>query len=395
MTLLDEATFLRRTGTLPDRTLSFGCLRMKSNHRLVARFGAVLSICILSSSAFAQVASQVRQYQFQPVPGGYRLEQATVPVPGVGERDVLVRVRAVSLNRRDVYMLQDTYGAPGSAAGGIPLSDGAGEVIAVGSSVRRFAVGDRVAGIFFPTWIDGKPDADSLRRARGGNDAGMLSEIIVSTEDALVSIPRHLTYEEAATLPCAALTAWVGLFKRGELQPGDVVLLEGTGGVSVFGLQFASAAGAKPIITSSSDAKLARARELGAIGTVNYRTNEDWQQAVLQLTGGAGVDQVLEVGGRDTLPKALEALAYGGHVALIGGLSGFGAEIPASTLMFRNATASGVYVGSRADFEAMNGFISDHGIHPLIDKVFDFDDAPAAFEYMDSGSFVGKIVIRL
>ena len=172
-------------------------------------------------------------------------------------------------------------------------------------------------------------------------------------------------------------------------------MLEGTGGVSVFGLLFSVAAGARPIITSSKDEKLARARELGAVGTVNYRENPDWQLKVRELTGGGGVDQVLDVGGRDTLPKALQALAFGGHVALIGGLSGFVQDMPVGPLMFMNATANGIYVGSRADFEAMNRFIAEHRIHPVIDRVFAFDDAPAAYDYMKNGSFLGKIVIRV
>jgi NADPH:quinone reductase-like Zn-dependent oxidoreductase len=185
------------------------------------------------------------------------------------------------------------------------------------------------------------------------------------------------------------------LFKRGRLDAGDYVLLEGTGGVSVFGLQFAVAAGAKPIITSSSDEKLERAKKLGAFGTVNYRTNPDWQKEVRALTGGKGVDQVLEVGGQDTLPKALEALGYEGHIAAIGGLSGFASNVPIGALMNLNATVSGIYVGSRADFEAMNEFIAKHKIKPVVDKVFDLADARAAFDAMDKDAFFGKIVIRL
>ena len=223
----------------------------------------------------------------------------------------------------------------------------------------------------------------------------MLSEVIVTHEDGLVSIPAHLSYEEAATLPCAALTAWVGLFKRGRIAPGQYVLLEGTGGVSVFGLVFSSAAGAKPIITSSSDNKLERAMKMGAIGTVNYHSNPDWHLKVKGITGGHGVDQVLDVGGRDTLDKALQILAYSGHIALIGGLSGYGSELPTDAIMWINATASGVYVGSREDFIAMNAFISEHKIRPLIDRVFEFEEAPGAFEYLASGDFMGKIVIRL
>lgn len=222
----------------------------------------------------------------------------------------------------------------------------------------------------------------------------MLSEVIVSHEDALVVIPEHLSFEEAATLPVAGVTAWVSLFKRGGLKPGQFVLLEGTGGVSTFGLKFAAAAGAKPIITSSRDEKLQRATELGAFGTANYRKNAEWQKAVRELTGGAGVNHVLEVGGRDTLEKALETLAHGGHIALIGGLSGFATGVPIGPLMIMNATASGIYVGSREDFEAMNAFITEHRIHPVIGRVFEFDQAPDAFEFMINGNYMGKIVIR-
>jgi len=358
-------------------------------------FAFPFALLLLCAAAAAQAQHTYRQYRLEPADSGYRLalHEAETPSPGAGQ--VVVRVRAVSLNRRDIYMLGDQYGAPGSAAGGVPLSDGAGEVIAVGEGVSRFAVGDRVAGIFFETWLDGPPGDGWHGSARGGNPGGMLSEVIVSSEQSLVRVPEHLSWEEAATLPCAGVTAWVSLFKRGQLQPGEWVLLEGTGGVSVFGLIFAAAAGANPIITSSSDEKLARARELGAVGTVNYRKNADWQKEVRAITGGAGVSQVLEVGGQDTLPKALEALAWGGHIALIGGLSGFVTEMPVGPVMWSNATVSGIYVGSRADFEAMNAFISEHKIRPLVDKVFDFEDAAQAFATMDQSDFMGKIVIRL
>jgi NADPH:quinone reductase-like Zn-dependent oxidoreductase len=318
-----------------------------------------------------------------------------VPLPQAGPQEVLVRVRATSLNRRDLMMLNNQYGAPGSAAGGIPLSDGAGEVIAVGDAVTRFAVGDRVAGIFFADWIDGKRDAATLASARGGGTGGMLAEVIVSHEDALVEIPEHLSYEQAATLPCAGVTAWVALFRQGRLAAGETVLLEGTGGVSSLGLVFAAAAGARPIITSSSDDKLARARTLGAVGTVNYRSNPEWEREVRSLTGGVGVDHVLEVGGSDTLPKALAALGYDAHIALIGGLSGFAPSLPVGTLLQLGTSVSGIYVGSRADFEAMNAFIAEHAIEPVVDRVFGFDDAPAAFDFMANGSYFGKIVIRL
>jgi NADPH:quinone reductase-like Zn-dependent oxidoreductase len=281
-------------------------------------------------------------------------------------------------------------------SGRVPLSDGAGEVIAVGPGVTRFTVGDRVAGIFFSRWIDGKRSAEAMASARGGGGVdGMLSEMVVDHEDSFVRIPDHLSFEEAATLPCAGVTAYRALFVEGELEPGDFVLLEGTGGVSMFGLQLAAAAGARPIITSSSDEKLARARTLGAAGTVNYRTNPEWQREVRKLTGDAGVDHVLEVGGKDTLPKALESLAYDGHVALIGGLTGFAPDVPAGRLLGMGASVTGIYVGTRADFEALNRFLTEHKLKPVIDRVFSFEEAPQAYEFMDNGSYQGKIVVRL
>ena len=208
-------------------------------------------------------------------------------------------------------------------------------------------------------------------------------------------MPAHLSYEEAATLPCAGVTAWNGLFKTGNLQSGEYVLLEGTGGVSILGLQFAVAAGAKPIITSSSDAKLKHAIKLGAVAAINYKTNPDWEKEVLAATNGTGVDQVLEVGGKDTLPKAFASLAFGGHIALIGLLSGFPTQVPAGMVLQRSAGIDGIYVGSRADFEAMNAFISAHKIKPLVDKVFSFEDAEQAFKFMDGGELFGKVVIRM
>jgi len=353
----------------------------------------VTAIVLTLAATHLPAQESIRQYQFQPGSSGYELALVEVPMPVAGPGEVLVRVHASSLNRRDLLMLNNRYGPSGSAAGGIPLSDGAGEVIAVGPGVSRFRVGDRVAGIFFSEWIDGKRDADKLGSARGGGATGMLSEVIVSHEDGLVRIPDHLSYEQAASLPCAGVTAWVALFKQGHLQPDDYVLLEGTGGVSSMGLVFSAAAGARPIITSSSDEKLARARTLGAFGTVNYASNENWQQAVRALTGGAGVDHVLEVGGSDTLQKALEAVAYDAHIGLIGGLSGFAPSIPVGQMMQLGVVASGIYVGSRADFEAMNAFIEEHRIVPVVDRVFSFEEAPAAFDFMDNGSFFGKIVI--
>jgi NADPH:quinone reductase-like Zn-dependent oxidoreductase len=336
-----------------------------------------------------------RQYQLQKsgdLPPELRLVDAPVRQPG--EHEVLVRVHAVSLNRRDTYVKLGRYPGP-MKPNLVPLSDGAGEVVATGPKTTRFKQGDRVASIFFQTWLEGRPTPEMFGGALGGAIDGMLSQYVTLNENGLVAIPRHLSYEEAATLPCAGVTAWNALVTRGRTQPGDYVLLQGTGGVSILGLELAVALGAKPIITSSHDEKLARAKQLGAVITINYKTTPEWDKAVLEATGGGGVQQALEVGGKQTLGKTLNSLAPGGHVALIGGLSEFGGDIPAYALMGRNATASGLYVGSRADFEALNAFLEKHRFKPVIDKVFDYENAAAAYEYMDSGTLFGKVVIRL
>jgi NADPH:quinone reductase-like Zn-dependent oxidoreductase len=356
---------------------------------------------LLAALAFtpggATLAAQTTQKQWQLIKGNgpaYTLTLAQAPVRAPGANEVQVKMHAASLNRRDVFLLKGQYPV-GPRTVIVPLSDGAGEVTAVGAGVTRFKVGDRVAPIFFQGWIKGRPDARVTETAIGGQIDGVLSEYMTLSEQGLVAVPANLSYEEGATLACAGVTAWNGLVTRGRMQAGDYVLLEGTGGVSVFGLQFAAAAGAKPIITSSSDEKLAKAKTLGAIGGVNYKTTADWEKPVRALTNGVGVHQVLEVGGKDSLPHALAALAPGGHIALIGGLGGFGGEVPAMALLGANATVSGLYVGSRENFEAMNAFIVQHQIKPVIEKVFDFKDAPAAFALMESGNFFGKIVIRM
>ena len=260
--------------------------------------GILLLALWLAFSASAG-AQSVRQYVLAPGTDGLQLSIQEVEQPVPAEHEVLVRVRAVSLNHRDLYVIA----RPGSQ-GRVPTSDGAGEVIAVGPGVTQFEVGDRVAGTFFADWTAGRRSAESMSTARGGGVDGMLAEVVLSHENGLVAIPDYLTYEEAATLPCAAVTAWRALFTDGGLEPGETVLLEGTGGVSIFGLQLAAAAGARPLITSSSDAKLERARALGAVGTINYRSNPEWQHEVLSLTNGAGVDHVLDVVGQETFFRA-------------------------------------------------------------------------------------------
>ena len=342
------------------------------------------------------VASETcRQYQLQRSGAAPAvLARVDAPVRQPGAHEVLVRIHAASLNRRDLYVKLGQYPGPKPATL-VPLSDGAGDVVATGAGVTRVRTGDRVAAIFFPQWLEGRPRPEYMGNALGGGIDGMLSQYVTLNENAWVKLPEFLSWEEAATLPCAGVTAWNGLVTRGRTRPGDYVLLIGTGGVSILGLQLARALGAQPIITSSSDEKLERARKLGAAATVNYRTTPDWDQAVRSATGGIGVQQALEVGGKDTLSKTLASLGGGGHVALIGGLSSFGGEIPAGVLMGSNATASGIYVGSRADFEALLAFLEKHPVRPVIDRVFEFDDAAAAYDYLDSGSLFGKVVIRL
>jgi NADPH:quinone reductase-like Zn-dependent oxidoreductase len=326
--------------------------------------------------------------------GTHRLTLEQAPVPRPADHEVLVRVHAASLNRRDVYVLKGQYPMPPRASL-VPLSDGAGEVVSVGNGVTRFKAGDRVAAIFFQRWLDGRPDAETHGSALGGQRDGMLSEYVCLSQDGLVGVPEGYSYEEASTLPCAAVTAWNGLFTRGRMRPADNVLILGTGGVSIFGLQLAAAAGARPIVTSSSDDKLARAKALGATATINYVKTPEWSGAVRAATGGVGAHQVLEVGGSGTLPQSIASLAPGGHLALIGGLAGFGGEIPAMALLHGNCTASGIYVGSRENFEAMNAFIERRRIRPVIDRVFELDQAMAAYQRMEAGQHLGKVVIKV
>ncbi len=354
--------------------------------------GLLVALVLCLACSAAADAQTTREWRYVPDPGSevctLGLREVPLRAPDAGE--IQVRIWASSFNGRDRYRLAGSCDDVQ-----VPLSDGAGEVTAVGAGVTRFEVGDRVVTTFFAEgWIDGNQPRSANPFRRGGPGPGVLTEGFVGDADGFVAVPEYLTYEEASTLTIAALTAYNALFKYGDLQPNDYVLLEGTGGVSSFGLLFAVAAGARPIITSSSDEKLARAVELGAAGTVNYRRNPEWQEEVMELTGGIGVMHVLEIGGRETLPRALQVLDFGAHVALIGGLTGFGGEVPFFALFNRNASATSFQVGSRADFEAMNRFLMGHQIHPLVDRVFEFEDAVEAFDFFMNGDFMGKVVIR-
>jgi NADPH:quinone reductase-like Zn-dependent oxidoreductase len=323
---------------------------------------------------------------------GLRLGKRPDPVPEPTQ--ILVRMQAASLNYRDLLIPRGHYMGGAVTANTIPLSDGAGEIVAVGASVTRFRVGQRVSGTFFRGWIDGPAPRRPLVALGAPPADGVLAELAVFDEQDAVAIPDHLSAVEAATLPCAAVTAWRALVTLGRVAPGETVLLLGTGGVSMFGLQFARLAGARVIITSSSDEKLARARALGAEGCVNYRTNPEWDREVLALTDGVGVDHVLDTGGAGTLSRSIGALAVGGRVAMIGVLTGVGAAGSPYGLLGKQGSLHGIFVGARGDFERMNAAISVNRMKPVVDREFAFDDAPAAYRHLESGAHFGKVVIR-
>jgi NADPH:quinone reductase-like Zn-dependent oxidoreductase len=332
-------------------------------------------------------------YELQHKPGldSITLTQRPDPRPGAGQ--VLLRMRAWSLNYRDLLMAKGAYGASPSL-GRIPLSDGVGEVIEVGAGVTRVRPGDRVAGIFMQGWIAGQATAEVATTALGGAIDGMLAEYVVLSGEGVLKVPAHLADEEAATLPCAAVTAWNALVRQARVKAGDVVALQGTGGVSLFALQFAKLMGARCIITSSSDEKLEVARKLGADDLINYRTHPDWDQAVLELTGGRGADVVVEVGGAGTLEKSLSAVRFSGIVTLIGVLAGTAGPIPTAAIHRRHLRVQGIYVGSREMFEEMNRAIDHHRLRPHIGNVFPFEQARAAYDHLASATHTGKVVIR-
>jgi NADPH:quinone reductase-like Zn-dependent oxidoreductase len=322
------------------------------------------------------------------------LERVECDEPEPGENEVLIRVHAVSLNYRDLAIVTGNYFGGVLQRDTVPLSDGAGEVVAVGRNVTRFKSGDRVIGTFFQVWIDGVPDRSAFT-ALGSPADGMLAEYIALDQDGVVRCPEHLGYDEAATLPCAGVTAWNALNVSGRLRSGQTVLALGTGGVSIFGLQFARMSGARVIVTSSSDEKLARAAELGAAAAVNYSKNPEWDQEVLRLTEGRGVDHVIEVGGVGTLAKSFQCVGFRGQVTLIGVLAGREGDTNPHALMMKNARLCGVFVGSRAMFEQMNEAIAVNRMHPVVDRVFPFADAADAYDYQRAGKHFGKVVIRV
>jgi len=329
--------------------------------------------------------------------GGFGLDHLAAverPDPRPGHGEVLVRVRAVSLNYRDLLTVRGQYN-PKQKLPLVPCSDGAGEVVAVGAGVTRVRPGDRVCANFAQRWIAGEPTREKLRSTLGGPLDGMLAERVVLAAEGVVHAPEHLTDEEAATLPCAGLTAWSALVDDGGLAAGGTVLLQGTGGVSIFALQFAKLIGARAILTSSADEKLARARELGADETINYRQTPEWGARVKELTGGAGADLVVEVGGAGTLEQSLRAVRMGGTIALIGVLAGNALELPLPLIFMQRVRLQGVLVGPRESFEAMNRAIALHRLRPVVDRVFPWTEVRAALELMERGGHFGKICLRI
>lgn len=331
------------------------------------------------------------------VTGGFGLENLRIeerPDPEPGPSDVVLQMSAVSLNYRDLLMVRGTYN-PRQPLPLIPASDGVGTVIAVGSGVTRVAVGDRVCPIFATGWLAGEPSRDKLKTTLGGPLDGTLCERMKVSSESVVAVPAFLSDVEAACLPCAGVTAWSALVAHGALTAGDTLLALGTGGVSIFGLQLAKTLGATVIITSSSDEKLERAKELGADALINYRRNPEWGKAARELTAGRGVDHVLEVGGAATFAHSLRAVRPGGTISIIGNLGGGATEINLLSVLMQNIRLQGVIVGHRESFEALVRAVAQNQVRPVVDQVFGFHEVPRALEHMGSGNHFGKVCIDI
>ncbi len=326
-------------------------------------------------------------------PGGLTnliIEDRPDPKPKAGE--VLVRVRASSLNYHDFIVVLGGIPTPD---GRIPMSDGAGEVVAVGEGVKKWKTGDKVLSLFFPSWQSGQVEAAGFASVPGDGADGFGCELYAGPETAFTRMPQGWTFDEAATLPCAALTAWRGMYVETRTKPGDWVLVQGTGGVSIFALQFAKATGARVIATSSSEAKLEKLRALGADHVINYKETPDWGKKAFELTGGRGVDEVVEIGGPGTMAQSINACRPGGHISLIGVLTGVSGEVPTAALFSRNITLSGITVGSRRQQEDMIDAIDATGFKPVIDSRFPLDQIAAAFAHQASQQHFGKIVLTI
>lgn len=339
----------------------------------------------------------MRAYEIQESFGLDHLRRTDRPDPDenrLGTGKVLLRIRAVSLNYRDLMMVQGLYN-PKQPLPLVPCSDAVAEVVAVGDGVDRVEPGDRVMPIFSQGWVGGEPTRERLRSTLGGPLDGTLQEMLVLDQRGVVHVPEYLSDEEAATLSCAAVTAWSALVTDAGIRAGDTVLALGTGGVSIFAVQLAKALGARAIVTSSSHDKLDRAKELGADHGIHYEEDESWGDTARELTGGRGVDVVVEVGGGETLPQSLRAVRMGGQISMIGVLSGIATDLDVTKVLMNRVRIQGILVGDRDRFEAMNRAFEVSEIHPVVDRVFSFEDAVEAFEHLQAGRHFGKIVIRV
>ncbi|MBU2532010.1 MAG: NAD(P)-dependent alcohol dehydrogenase [Alphaproteobacteria bacterium] len=336
----------------------------------------------------------MRAWEIVSAGGVDALQMAERPVPVPGPGQITVKVRASSINYRDLTTVEDPV-SRGLPFPTVPNSDAAGDVTAVGPGVTNFAVGDRVTSCFFADWSGGPISKPAMDSALGGARQGVLAEYVTLQAGGAIRMPGHLSYRDAATLPCAGLTAWHALTRPAAVMPGETVLLLGTGGVSVFAQQFCSMMGARTIVTSSSDEKLARMQELGASGLINYRTTPEWDARVLELTDGVGVDRVVEVGGPGTLQRSINAVRVGGAISMIGVLTGAGGQIVPTNLMRKSISLRGIYVGSHDIFEEMNRAIAAHEMVPVVTETFAFEDAKSAYHRMRGAGHFGKLVINL
>ncbi len=358
---------------------------------MIARL-ALIVLCAAAAAARAEIPDITRNVVYQKTGNGYRLQLVEAPMPAPAAGQVLVRMRAVALNRGEIENL-----APGGRdrSGMIAASDGAGIVVALGAAAKEFKVGDRVTSMYFNDYPDYPPKPGNLRDAVGSSTNGVFGEYVVLDETALVRIPSGWSDVDAATLPTAGLTAWSAVMIQGRAAPKKIVLVQGTGGVSTFALQIAHAAGATVIVTSSSDEKLGRARALGATHTINYRTTPAWGKKVAELTGGHGADLVVEVGGLGTLQQSLEAVALGGTISIVGGITGYGGELSALGVLDKAAHVVGILVGSRNQLKDLQAFMTRNKVKPVVDRVYSLGEYGAAVEQLRSGQFVGKIVVTL
>jgi NADPH:quinone reductase-like Zn-dependent oxidoreductase len=336
----------------------------------------------------------MRVFQVEGDWGIDNLKISTRPEPRPGPGQVLLRMRASSINYRDPIVPERGYGSQSGELPLIPVSDGVGDVIEVGSGVTRVKVGDRACPAYFQTWISGEPNANRLTQSLGGPLDGTMAELMCLSQEAVVKVPEYLSNLEASTLPCAALTAWSALVECGRIKPGEQLLIQGSGGVALFALQFAKMLGAHVTVISSSDTKIERLKSMGADATINYSETPEWGKAARALTNGAGFDHILEVGGEKTLPQSLRCIRPGGTLSMIGILSGATMSTSLGLIITRQVRLQGITVGHRDGFEAMVRAMSQHRIRPVIDKVFAFEDLKASFDYIKSGQQFGKICIN-